>query len=72
MRHNHNADLWQNFLDEEETEAEKNRPVTDGSQWIGPYDRRTKPRDEELDPNAENSRNINQTNSNTDRTDPTR
>ena len=52
MQNNDGGDLWQDFLDDDEKAAEEKRPVTDGSQWVGQYDRRKKPRDENGDSSA--------------------
>ena len=59
---NSKRDLWSEFSEDEDTDnpwgkavTQKDPPANDGSEWVGKYDRRSIPRDEESDSGDEKS-----------------
>ena len=60
---NSKRDLWNEFSEDEnagikrpdEAIEQTQPPTNDGSEWVGKYDRRSTPRDEESDPGDDES-----------------
>lgn len=48
-------DLWESFETDEQAALDSKRPKTDGSQWIGKFDRRNSSRDENENSNDDQS-----------------